>query len=129
MGQCYSVKLRVTFKDEQGAKAALLEKSEKGEQEHVDYDMQGLQELGFNFDNILDLMSVFFCGWSQKLKATADKAWLYSDFETCYGWEGVMIDAFNIIAPYLEDKSEIRIYPDNGCDRAIVKKGKAVWVS
>ncbi len=129
MGQCYDVNLRVRFKDEQKARQALFAKVGRAHQERVIYDMQGLRMMGFNFDNIWDLMSVFFCGWGEKLKEAADKGWLYSGFNASYGWEGVMMDAFEKIAPYLEDDSEIKIYPDSGCDHAIVKDGKAVWLS
>lgn len=129
MGQCYDVNLRVRFKDENGAKNALSAKIKRADVEHVTYNTQGLRTKGFNFDNIWDLMSVFFCGWGEKLTESADKAWLYSGFNASYGWERVMMEAFDTIAPYLEDNSEIKIYPDSGCDHAIVKDGKAVWLS
>ena len=116
------------FKDEQGARKALLAKIARGGQEHVLYDMQGLRMQGFDFDNIWDLLSVFFCGWGQRLKETADKDWLYSGFAASYGWEQVMLDAFDEIAPYLEDGSEIKIYPDSDYDYLVVKDGKAEWV-
>lgn len=127
MGQTYDVNLRVRFKDEDGAKKALFAKIARGRQEHVLYDMQGLRMKGFDFDNIWDLMSVFFCGWGQRLKETANKDWLYCGFDASYGWEQVMMDAFDKIAPYLEDGSEIKIYPDCGCDHGIVKNGKVIW--
>ena len=128
MGQCYDVNLRVRFKDEKGARKALMDKVARGRQEHVLYDMQGLRMRGFDFDKIWDLMSLFFCGWGEKLKETADKGWLYSCFDASYGWEGVMIEAFNEIAPFVEDGSEIKIYPDSGCDHGLVKDGKVNWV-
>lgn len=127
MGQCYDVNLRVRFKDEKGAKKALFDKIGRANKEKVLYNMQGLRMKGFDFDNIWDLMSVFFCGWGQRLKETADKSWLYSCFDATYGWENVMMDAFDKIAPYLEDGSEIKIYPDSGCDHAYVENGKAIW--
>lgn len=128
MGQTYDVNLRVRFKDEKGAKNALFAKIGRAHQERVVYNMQGLRMMGFDFDNnIWDLMSVFFCGWGQKLRETADKGWLYSGFDASYGWECVMLDAFEKIAPYLEDGSEIKIYPDSGCDKGIVKNGKVTW--
>lgn len=130
MGQCYDVNLRVRFKDEKGVKDALFAKISRARQEHVIYNMQGLRMKGFDFDNIWDLLSVFFCGWGEKLrKSKEDWEWLYSIFDATYGWETVMMDAFDEIAPHLEDGSEIIIYPDAGCDHAFVKDGKAVWLS
>ena len=129
MGQCYDVNLKVRFKDERKVRQTLFEKVSRAEREHVLYDMQGLRMRGFNFENTWDLMSVFFCGWGDKLKETADKEWLYSCFDASYGWEGVMMDAFTLIAPFLEEGSEIKIYPDSGCDHGLVEGGKVVWLS
>lgn len=140
MGQTYDVNLRVRFKDEKGAKNALFAKISRSRQENVIYDMQGLRRLGFDFDNnIWDLMSVFFCGWGQRFHQQGDwegakeigkeGAWIWSGFNASYGWEGVMMDAFSDIAPYLESGSEIKIYPDSGCDHGIVENGKVKWLS
>ena len=128
MGQCYDVNLKVRFKDEEGAKRALRAKIARGKQEHVLYDVQGLRMKGFDFDNIRDLMSVFFCEWGDRLRPAADEAWLNSGFNASYGWESVMMDAFEKIAPFLEDGSEIIIYPDSDYDKAEVTNGKAIWV-
>ena len=35
------------------------------------------------------------------------------DFDASYGWEGVMIDMFKLIAPYIVDKSELFIDINN----------------
>ena len=129
MGQCYDVNLRVRFTDEKGAKNALFAKVGRWKQEHVIYDMQGLRMKGFDFDKIWDLMSVFFCGWGERLVETADKKWLYSGFDASYGWEHVMMDAFEDIAPFLEEGSEIKIYPDSGLDHGVVENGKVKWIS
>ncbi len=137
MGQTYDVNLRVRFKDEAGAKRALFAKIGRAKEERVLYDMQGLRMKGFDFDNIWDLMSVFFCGWGQKFHQQGDweknhemqkeGVWLWSGFDASYGWENVMMDAFEKIAPYLEDDSEIKIYPDSGCDYGYVENGEVTW--
>ena len=105
-----------------------FDKISRAKEERVLYGMQGLRMKGFDFDNIWDLMSVFFCGWGQKLKETANADWLYSGFDASYGWESVMTDAFEKIAPFLEEGSEIKIYPDSGCDHGIVENGKVNWL-
>ena len=127
MGQCYDVNLRVRFKNEAAAKQALLAKIDKADEERVVYNIPGLRAQGFDLDNIWDLMSVFFCGWGQRLNPTADGGGLYSCFDASYGWEGVMMDAFDKIAPFLEDYSEIVIYPDSGRDWGYVEDGEVTW--
>lgn len=131
MGQTYDVNLRVRFKDEKGAKKALFDKISRAKQEHILYDMQGLRMKGFDFDNIWDLMSVFFCGWGEKFHHDTQNegGWIWSGFDASYGWESVMMDAFEKIAPFIKDGSEIKIYPDSGCDHGIVENGKVKWLS
>lgn len=127
MGQCYDVNLCIRFKDEKGAKNALKAKIGRANEEKILYGESGLKAIGFDFDKIWDLMSVFFCGWGEKLKEAANKGWLYSCFDASYGWENVMMDAFEKIAPYLEEGSEIKIYPDSGCDYGYVENGQVIW--
>jgi hypothetical protein len=40
-----------------------------------------------------------------------------------------MRDAFEAVAPFLEDGSEIVIDIDEGVDHGVVKDGQAVWLS
>lgn len=48
-----------------------------------------------------------------------------SGFSTSYGWESVMIDYFKTMAPFLDNMSDLVIYPDSGYDQIAVKDGKA----
>lgn len=126
MGQCYSVILKVKVNDEAGLVKALKEKISRAEEERVDYSLDHFAELGIGTDTSLDLFKIFFAGWKGVFTSTPDGK-LLADFDCSYGWENVMITAFNEIAPYLKDNSYIKIYPDSGCDYAKVKDGKAVW--
>lgn len=123
MGQTYSVYLKVEFKDKEGAKNALFKKIARAKEEHTDYGLEHFKELGIGTDSIEDLLKIIFGGWDGKLVDGQ------AGFDASYGWEQVMMDSFTIMAPFLEDGSEIKIYPDSGLDRAIVKDGKADWVS
>lgn len=128
MGQCYSVNLRVRFRDEDGAKKALQAKLDRHEEDHVNYNLDHFTgELGLSTDNLHDLMGIFFGGWKGKLEPSTTDDWEYADFDASYGWEGVMINAFEEIAPYLADGSVIKIYPDSGCDHGTVRNGKCEW--
>ena len=129
MGQCYSVDLRVRFRDEDGAKKALQAKLDRHEEDRVCYNLDHFTgELGLSTDNLHDLMGIFFGGWKGKLEPSTTDDWQYADFDASYGWEGVMMDAFEEIAPYLADGSVIKIYPDSGCDHGIISNGKCKWV-
>lgn len=128
MGQCYSVCLKLKFRDEEGAKKALKAKLDRHEEERIRYNLDHFEELGIGTDKLHDLLRIFFGGWSGELTlSTTDKEWEYADFDACYGWEGVMMDAFEEIAPYLTEQSEIKIYPDSGCDHGTVRNGKCKW--
>lgn len=128
MGQCYSVELKVKFRDEDGAKKALQAKLDRHEEDHVNYNIGHFTgELGLSIDNLHDLMGIFFGGWKGKLEPSTTDDWEYADFDASYGWESLMMDAFEEIAPYLADYSVIKIYPDSGCDHGVVKNGKCEW--
>jgi len=130
MGACYDVNLKVRFNDEQGAKKALRDKISRGKEEHIGYDVEGLvAKYGYDLDNMSDLLSVFFSGWGTRLKRDyRDTDIRAADFNACYGWEDVMIETFSIIAPFMEDGSWIKIYPDSDYDHLVVKSGKAVMI-
>ena len=127
MGQVYSVSLKVQFKDKKGAAKALRSKINRAKAEFVEYNLDHYEALGIGAKKIEDLLKIFFGGWYGRLQDTG--ATLESGFDASYGWEGVMIDAFDLMAPFLEDGSWIRIYPDSGCDHGIITNGKVNWVS
>lgn len=128
MGQCYSVEIKARFRDEDSAKKALQAKLDRHEEEHVCYNLDHFKELGIGTDNLHDLMGIFFGGWKGKLETCpGDKEWEYADFDASYGWESIMMEAFEVIAPYLADGSVIKIYPDSGCDHGTVRNGKCKW--
>jgi len=128
MGQCYSVYLKVRFTDEEGAKKALQQKIARGAEERTDYSLDHYKgDLGLDLDNVHDLVRLFFGGWKARFDETADSDWVTADFDASYGWEYVMMDAFDIMAPYLEDGSSIEIYPDSGKDICVVCDGAPCW--
>ena len=129
MGQTYSVYLKVRFNDEEGAKKALHNKISKGREEHVEYDVEGLvNKHHFDMDDTLDLLSVFFSGWGSRLRDTTQEGVITSDFNACYGWESIMIETFDLLAPFVGDGSWLKIYPDYDYDLLEVKDGKAVML-
>lgn len=126
MGQCYSVVIKAEFKDTESAAKALRGKIERAEEERINYGLAHYKDLGIGTDTLEDLLNIFFGGWEGKLKTRDDGA-MDSDFDASYGWEGVMMDAFEVIAPFLEDGSTIKIYPDSGVDKGIANGGAVIW--
>jgi len=129
MGQTYAVSLKVGFLNKELAATALRSKLERAEKEHVNYDLDHYRdELGIGTDKIEDLLKIFFGGWYGNLRPEGDdERCIGSFFDASYGWESVMMDAFDLIAPYLEDGSEIEIYPDHGVDLGYVENGDVTW--
>lgn len=131
MGACYSVNLKVKFTDAEGAKDALQRKVARAQEDHTNYNLDHYRgDLGLDLDSLKGLLQVFFGGWEARLRPAVGKDGIYltSDFDASYGWEGVMMEAFEDLAPYMEEGSSIKIYPDSDYDHAVVKEGKAVWI-
>lgn len=128
MGQCYSVTLKLSFKDREGATKALRRKIERGKEKHINYSLEHYKEIGIDTKILEDLLKIFFGGWEGKLTLDDPTPNIFhSGFDASYGWENVMMAAFEELSPFLEDQSSITIYPDSGADKAIVKKQRAIW--
>lgn len=57
----------------------------------------------------------------------SDGDFFSSAFDASYGWEWVMQEAFEIMAPHLFDGASCTIWPDHGVDRGHVENGAVVW--
>ena len=133
MGQCYSVKLKFKAKDEAGALNALLGKIDKdehapsphGARYHLD---ETIAEFRLDKGKLVDVLKVVLCERGYSRVSVSDEGWtlLSNDFDCCYGWHGVMVEAFETIAPYLEDGSRLDIWPDDGKTTNIVRNGVSV---
>lgn len=49
-----------------------------------------------------------------------------SGFSASYGWESVMINYFKTMAPFLDNMSDLVIYPDSDYDHLIIEDGKSI---
>lgn len=129
MGACYEVTLKAKVKDEKGAILALNEhiKNDK----RTNYSLDKYAEQGVTTETFDDLMRIFLAGWKgQEVRISKeDGLTVYENgFNAHYGWESVMIEMFETLAPYLEDGSELLIYPDHSYDKLIVKNGEYVQI-
>lgn len=130
MGQCYSVTLNIKFKDKKAASDAIRRKISHGKLEHTDYSLGHYKGIGIGTESIHDLLRIIYGGWQGKLRAPSPGSEeLTSEFDASYGWEHVMMTAFEEIAPFLHDGSSITIYPDSGVDKGIVSAGTVRWIS
>lgn len=122
MGQCYSTYLKVKFKDEQGAVKAVQKRLEG---QGVDIELLG-RETGLDYNTTDGILRHYYSDY--KWTPTTDPEVLSGDFNASYSWESTMIEVFQLIAPFLQDGSELKIYPDSDYDYFVVKDGKAKWI-
>lgn len=127
MGACYSVELKVDLIDEEGAIKAL---NEHMATDGADYSLEKYAKIGVMPDTFDGLMKILLAETQGKVFICQDGR--FKTYEHCfnasYGWEGVMMEWFEVLAPYLVDGSEMLIYPDSDYDKLIIKNGKYVQV-
>ena len=119
MGACYSVMLKVNLTNEEGAIKAL--------NEHIANDTRAEYSTDGRDTNTFDgLMNVLLVDCMTYEKGRFK--YYESDFDASYGWEGVMMEWFDIMAPFLMDNSKLLIYPDSSYDELVIRNGKCVQV-
>ena len=72
------------------------------------------------FDNFDEMLKAFF---TKSVHKNADGVYV-ADFNGSYGWESVMLDMFESIAPALNDGSWLKVWPDHGMDLMKVVNGR-----
>ena len=124
MSACYSVNVELRVKEDCEEKIikTLQDKIKRAKEEMVDY---GIEEIP---NTLKELLGIFFVshGDYYNYKQVGTWYWVDSSFNASYGWESVMINMFEEIAPYLENKSELYIDIENDYDKIIIKNGKAI---
>ena len=129
MGSCYYVKLKVKLKDKAKAIKALQDKISRADKEHVDYGFKScLKNKNYDLNVFDDLIRVFLAEHQNDFTIKHTKkgfARYTSMFDASYGWESVMIEMFEEIAPYLENKSKLYIDCDDGWDKFVITDGKS----
>lgn len=129
MGACYSVTVKVCLIDEVGAIKALNKymKKDKG----VSYSLDRYASIGVTPDTFDGLMKILLAETQQKVSVVKKRKYTTYDncFNASYGWEFIMIDWFNILAPFLSNGSEMLIYPDEGYDKLVIRNGKCVQIN
>ena len=128
MGACYSVNVKVQLIDEAGAIKAL--------NEHIvndirtNYSLDKYAARGVATETFDDLMRVLLAEIQGDISiAQKGKFTIYDNgFNASYGWERVMMEWFEVLAPFLADGSQMLIYPDDDYDKLVIKNGKCVQI-
>ena len=128
MGACYSVTVKVNVLDEPGAIKTL--------NEHIandigtDYSLDKYAANGITTETFDGLMRILLAGVQHEVAIYQHgKFTLYdNDFDASYGWERIMMEWFELLAPFLADKSQLLIYPDEDYDKLVIKNGKCVQI-
>lgn len=126
MGACYSVFVTVSLKDEKGAINALNQHIRTDTR--TSYNLERYANIGATPDSFDGLMKILLAEIQQEVHIERCNDWLSYEnaFTASYGWEGVMMDWFRILAPYLKDGSQMLIYPDEDYDELVVVNGTSV---
>ena len=132
MGACYSVEIIVNILDEPGAIKALNEHivNDTG----VDYSLSEYVSQGITTETFDDLMKILLAEHQRKvfiyrIISPQGKLSKYENvFDASYGWERIMMEWFEVLAPFLADGSQMLIYPDEDYDKLVIKNGKCVQV-
>lgn len=128
MSACYSVEMKVKVLNEVGAVAALQKHIQSDS--HADYSLEKYAEQGITTDTFDDLMRIFLAGWKHQeldIQEIGDEKCYSNDFDASYGWKTVMIQMFEIMAPFIEDGSTLAISMDNDFEQLIIQNGKCVY--
>ena len=137
MGACYSIKLKLAFRDNEKDLPKAVEEMRKYIEIHdgkgVDFNLEKWKNLGVTLDTFENLLRIYFGGWDRDywdMNIKRGRKWLrvLNDFDASYGWESIMLEIFDILTPFLADKSEMFIYPDEDYDHLIIRDGKCVMV-
>lgn len=128
MGACYSVTIKVNLTDEKEAIDAL--NHHIANDSRTNYSLDKYAEKGVTTETFDGLMKILLAELQQEVSVyRKGKFTIYdSAFNASYGWESVMMEWFEVLAPFLTDGSEMLIYPDEDYDKLIIKNGKCVQI-
>ena len=129
MGACYSVTLKVNVLDIPGAIKALNDHITNDTRSN--YSLEEYAQHGITTETFDDLMRIFLAGWpGQAIDIQYDDEFTTYEngFNASYGWECVMMDMFETLAPFVADGSDFYISIDNDYDKLVIKNGKCVQI-
>lgn len=128
MGMCYDIMFKAKVKNEEKAVKALWKFIDNRD---ADFNIDAFAKLGIGTESFDDLVRIIFAAWPyNNFYIEEEEGWIVytNDFNASYGWFEVMIDAFDVMTPYLENGSNLIIDGDSSDDHweRTVRNGKAV---
>lgn len=126
MGACYSVEARLRFADGDGRKFAKLMNEFIDENDGVTafFGIKDTDPRETAYD-VLKILLPYCHDWGADNNGNDYTA----DFDASYGWETIMIDAFESCGKGLLEGSVVLIYPDSGLDVLEFQNGEFLQTS
>lgn len=128
MGACYTAQLHIGFENKADKKMALKKLQEFVHSERANFQLDSWAKDGAGTDSLEDIFKILLASQQGYFTADYDGQWsdFENDFDASYGWEGVLIDMFELITPYLKNGSKFYLDCDNDYDEFIVDNGECV---
>lgn len=128
MGACYSVTVKINLIDEKGAIDAL--NHHIAQDARTNYNLEKYANVGATTNTFDGLMRILLAEIQHDMSISQEGKFMIYDscFNASYGWESVMMEWFDVMAPFLADGSEMLIYPDEDYDKLIIKNGECIQI-
>lgn len=128
MGACYTAQLHIGFENKTDERMALKKLQEFVYSERANFGLDSWKKDGVGTDSLEDIFKILLASQQGYFTADHDGQWsdYENDFDASYGWEGVLIDMFELITPYLKNGSKFYLDCDNDYDEFIVDNGECV---
>lgn len=122
MGQCYYIKtsFRIRKGEEENLVNAMTNFLRCHNFREADLDLLKGKDIEEQLEHVLGLLFPNCEGSREGLKND-----LTADFNASYGWESLMYEGFETMAPFLTNGSKLGIWPDSGHYWLRVRDGKA----
>lgn len=127
-----SVEIQVIFANKENEEKAAEILKELVHSERANFSLDYWKKIGETLDTFDDLVKIILAGHQHPdyYDLEVDEDWHHHahDFDASYGWEGVMIDMFELITPCIEDESEFFIDVDEDYDQFVIKGRKCIQI-
>ena len=123
MGQTYCVDMHFDYTDKDKMTKDLQDFIKAKNGHGIDFSLEKYAAKNIYPDTLDNIMKIIFT--DRGLEKTSDTEY-NSSFDASYGWENVIFDTFDIMAPNLSDKSYIYLDTDEDSYELTVKNGKII---
>lgn len=128
MGQVYDVRGKFHFRNVEAARKAT---EQWAQESHIQLSLEKFRGEGVDTNTLRGLVQAVFAGWKctpfRFVGHSNGRFDIENRFNASYGWELVMVEWFEVMAPHLYDNSSLSIYPDSGYEMLTIKNGNVEW--